>query len=218
MMTQTRVIVTSNRFSLSVPPYNSKTHNIYIERGRYESSNKSKYEEYYIICKEWITDKLNYLFHWIKKSNIDEENLSSLNTFIDEVKTEIKDSTNNIANFLKSQHILKEEYYDFKEIQRMINNALSSNNKFKIQIISMILEKLIEITSFKFYLLFKDNISCELDLSHIPEEDVLKFKNEYKKFHKFLFDSKRKFYTNEKNELYGSSKKYFNLMKDELIN
>ena len=84
--------------------------------------------------------------------------------------------------YLKFNHVIKEEYYDFADIQDLIEEVLTKNfSSENIQIITNILERLNEITEYKLMLIegSKNNI--------LTAESLEKFKEEYLEFERDLF-------------------------------
>ncbi|MDO5850447.1 MAG: hypothetical protein Q4P14_04460, partial [Methanobacteriaceae archaeon] len=87
-----------------------------------------------------------------------------------------------------------------------------------LKIILNILEKLVEITNFKFELLHECSKSGELSFNHIPSELKEDFKEEYDEFHKFLFKSKKEYYSLNKSSSNIDSKKYLDLISESILN
>lgn len=106
-------------------------------------------ESYIDIFKEWVNNicsKVSTIFE-SSDSNINENktvvkvNTNFYNSFHEDLIKEIIDSTENIAHFLKTEYILSKEYYDFREIQRLLIQALKDDdNRLKLEIIINILK------------------------------------------------------------------------------
>lgn len=183
-------------------------------------------ESYIDIFKEWVNNirsKVSTIFE-SSDSNINENktvvkvNTNFYNFFHEDLIKEIIDSTENIAHFLKTEYILSKEYYDFREIQRLLIQALKDDdNLLKLEILLNIIEKLLDITNYKFDLLYESSKNGELSFEYIPLELKGEFKEKYDEFHKFLFNSKKEYYSLNKNHSNQNSKKYFNLMAESIL-
>lgn len=183
-------------------------------------------ESYIDIFKEWVNNicsKVSTIFE-SSDSNINENktvvkvNTNFYNSFHEDLIKEIIDSTENIAHFLKTEYILSKEYYDFREIQRLLIQALKDDdNRLKLEILLNIIEKLLDITNYKFDLLYESSKNGELSFEYIPLELKEEFKEKYDEFHKFLFNSKKEYYSLNKNHSNQNSKKYFNLMAESIL-
>lgn len=164
-------------------------------------------ERYIDAFKEWVNNIRS------KVSTIFESSDSNINE-----NKSIIESTEKIAHFLKTEYILSKEYYDFREIQRLLTHALKEeNNLLKLKILLNIIEKLLDITNYKFDLLNKSSKNGELSFEYIPLELKKEFKEKYDEFHKFLFNSKKEYYSLNKNHSNQNSKKYFNLMAESIL-
>ena len=131
---------------------------------------------------------------------------------------EIIDDIENIAIVLKNEHILTKEYYDFREIQRLLIKTLNEDSdNLKLEILLNILDKLVEITNFKVELLHKCS-NEDLSFNNIPNEFKDEFKEHYEEFHNFLFKSKKEYYSLNKSSSNIDSKKYLDLMSESILN
>ena len=135
---------------------------------------------------------------------------------------EIDNRMNNILKFLKEDNILESEYYDFMEIQSLLNQALENQNIREIEIVLKILNEFEKIMGIKFDLLHKDlttekNIKTEQVFNNVSLNSKKEFEEEYEKFSSFFFKCQMEFHTLEGKTKHVSSKKYLNLLDREYL-
>ncbi len=160
-------------------------------------------EQYWNICiglMERITHDLSMMI----KNTPQEE--SSAKTIINE----IFDIGEQIAEYLKYNHVIKEEYYDFVDILDLIEEILTNNfSKENIQIVINILERLNEITKYKLMLMEGngDNVMSS------KNREI--FKKEYLEFERDLFYFKKDYYKDFTAD--KRAKEYFEIFRDVLM-
>ncbi|MDO5850448.1 MAG: hypothetical protein Q4P14_04465, partial [Methanobacteriaceae archaeon] len=89
-------------------------------------------DSYTNIFKGWVDSifsKLTTIFENFTVDNIETKNVVKVNnefynSFQKDLIKEVIDDTESIAHFLKTEHILTKEYYDFREIQRLLIKTL----------------------------------------------------------------------------------------------
>ncbi len=131
---------------------------------------------------------------------------SSAKTIINE----IFDIGEQIAEYLKYNHVIKEEYYDFVDILDLIEEILTNNfSKENIQIVINILERLNEITKYKLMLMEGngDNV--------MSSKNRKIFKKEYLEFERDLFYFKKDYYKDFTAD--KRAKEYFEIFRDVLM-
>lgn len=160
------------------------------------------FQQYRIIFAELIEKIVN------KLSNIIKNNPKEENTYQIVVK-EILDTTSQIEEYLKHNHVIKEEYYDFADIHDLIEEVLTENfTSDRIQIIINILKRLNEITEYKLNLMnSKNNI--------LTKEDIESFKKEYFEFERDLFYFKMGYYKGCLPD--KRAKEYFEIFREDLM-
>ena len=135
-----------------------------------EIINLQEYNEIFKELVEKISNRLFQLFYHTEKL---EEN------YYDVLINEILSTSESIEIYLKANHIIPEEYFDFMGINRCLKETLTANNQYhkeRIEMIIDILQKLNKITEFKFKLFADSNNSIEYP--KLKEE----FINNYKSF------------------------------------
>lgn len=182
-------------------------------------------DEYETAFKNWINDIIEWLSGIFNNSNENEnkETIKMDGDFLDiynedKIVVEIKETATCIANSLKTQNILNREYYDFLEIRRLLNNSLDEGNEKQLMVISDIIAKLNEITDLKFELLHQSSRDGNISFDFISEDSKKIFKDQYEKFADYYFDAKVEYYSYSNKKPAGYSKKYLNLMKDQIFN
>lgn len=159
-----------------------------------------QYWNIFIGLMERITHDLSMMI----KNTPQEE--SSAKTIINE----IFDIGEQIAEYLKYNHVIKEEYYDFVDILDLIEEILTNNfSKENIQIVINILERLNEITKYKLMLMEGngDNVMSS------KNREI--FKKEYLEFERDLFYFKKDYYKDFTAD--KRAKEYFEIFRDVLM-
>ena len=166
-------------------------------------TEKIDLQQYRNIFNELI-EKINNKLSSIFKNNPDEENTYQI------IVNEILETTMQICEYLKFNHIIKEEYYDFVDIQDLIEEVLNKNfSSENIQIIINILERLNEITEYKLMLIegSKNNI--------LTAESLKSFKEKYLEFERDLFYFKKDYYKDCTPD--NRAKEYFEIFREDLM-
>lgn len=185
-------------------------------------------DEYENAFKNWINDIMEWLtgiFNNIKEnknSSLNEEESAHLDDGLLDIYdrnlvVKIKETADCIANSLKTQNILIQEYIDFLEIQRLLNNSLDECNEKQLMVISDIINRLYEITNLKFDLLHQSSRDGVISFDFITEDSKKIFEDQYEKFSDYYFDAKVEYYSYSNKKPSGISKKYLNLMEDEIF-
>ena len=159
-----------------------------------------QYWNIFIGLMERITHDLSMMI----KNTPQEE--SSAKTIINE----IFDIGEQIAEYLKYNHVIKEEYYDFVDILDLIEEILTNNfSKENIQIVINILERLNEITKYKLMLMEGngDNVMSS------KNREI--FKKEYLEFERDLFYFKKDYYKDFTAD--KRAKEYFEIFRDDFV-
>ena len=194
----------------------------------YKSAINISFDEYKATFKNWIHNIVEKLTSFFKEPDENKTLILTydsvevandfFNFFYESIVAEIKETSERIANFLKTEHILIREYYDFREIQRLLNKSLDENNEDQLEIISILIQKLNELTDLKFDLLYKSSKDGIYSFKFLSDNDKRIFEEKYDEFSDFFFDCKTKYYSFSQNKPSGISKKYFKLAEDELFN
>lgn len=162
---------------------------IAIDFKKYESSFKDSIKS--------IIEKIMNIFHRFEESPKKMED-----DFYEKIILEIKESASLISKSIKENHILEMEYYEFREIERLLDESLDKGNEEGLKIILEILEEFKKITEFKFNLLNQ----CSID-----KETMKRFEREYDEFSKFLFNCEMAYCKNQNHNLHN----YFKLLESK---
>ena len=183
--------------------------------------NLEKYEETLKESIQTILRKIGNIFNNTQEYSI--ENQGCLNKEYLELEKDINNRMSNILEFLKENHILKSEYYDFMEIQSLLNQALENKNMHEMEIVLKILKAFEKITELKFDLLQKDLLNYNEDFkgdeifNNVSQNLKKEFEEKYEKFSSFFLKCQMEFHTLEGKTKHESAKKYLNLLEREYI-
>ncbi len=153
----------------------------------------------YVIAFNELLEKVTGIFEkFLKKTNKEKMNDLQFQLKYNELVNEILETTKEIAKYLRRHHILEIEYYDFMEIESIIeriitNETLLTESNFKL--IRNLLKIFKKITEVKFQILKESLKNHDSLMTDIPKDLMEKYEREYEKFECDMFDFQVEFYT-----------------------
>jgi hypothetical protein len=151
-------------------------------------------------------DLIEYMYHHLVKSMIN--------------------FSNDLAELIKNNHLIIEEYYDYLEIDRIMKMVLKNNinkiNILEIELFGKILDAFGKIADIKFNIINEEyNISKDkkFKISDLSDKDKQHYIEEYDKFNSAFFKYKMEFYSKQPtiNSNKKTVKKLYCAVQNDLI-
>lgn len=194
---------------------------MYMNTPRQKNIDLENYENTLKEGIQTVIIKINDIFNYIQENHTDKE--INLHEEYHKLR-DINYHMSIILKFVKENYILESEYYDFMEMQSLINQSLENKNKEEIKIASKIFNEFKKITELKFDLLYEDiinnpnkDIKTGQIFNNISENKKKEFEKEYKKFSHFFFKCEMEYHTLEGKTKHESAKKYLTLFDREYL-
>lgn len=191
---------------------------MYINTPNHKSIDLESYETYFKEKINFVLEKINKIFN---KSQIDSPSKDTRENDLlkihNQIKiNEIKESTESIAQYLKTEHIILEEYLDFRQIQKLLNHALDSGNLDELKIILRLLNEFKKLNEFKFELLHQTTNNGNASFHHIGKENKKLFEKRYEEFDKIFFECEREYFDIYDGKYEEDLREFFELSKDQI--
>ena len=192
---------------------------MYMNAPNRKNIDLEKYERIFKEKINFVVEKISRFFKGTSQedSYLNEKLLDLSDPFIKSRIKEIKETTESIAEYLKMEYINYDEYYDFREIQRMMNQTLDYGSIEELKIIFKIFNEFKNLTEFKFELLSNKSQSKSISFKDIDEESKEIFEKRYGEFSKFFFNRKREYYAIFEGECEEDVSEFFELMKEHAL-
>ncbi|ADC47382.1 hypothetical protein mru_1532 [Methanobrevibacter ruminantium M1] len=192
---------------------------MYMNTPSQKNIDIKNYERIFKEKINFVVEKISRFFKGTSQEDsfLNEKLLDLSDPFIKSRIKEIKETTESIAEYLKIEYINYDEYYDFREIQSMMNQTLDYGSIEELKIILKIFNEFKNLTEFKFELLSNKSHSKSISFKDIDEESKEIFEKRYGEFSKFFFNRKREYYAIFEGECEEDVSEFFELMKKHAL-